>query len=158
MEALDSSHIELLLKTQIVGRLGCYADNKVYVVPISYAYDDNCIYGHTNDGMKLQMLRKNPHVCVEVDDVKSYENWRSVIAWGAFEELTGQAAVEAIDILSNRLAASIAEDEDIAPKDVDFDEIQNAMKVQARKGVVYRIVLKEKTGRYERIRHEHRAS
>lgn len=152
MKKLDQSHIELLLETQIVGRLGCYADDKVYVVPISYAYKDNCIYGHTNDGMKLNMVRKNPNVCLEVDDVKSYENWRSVIAWGVFEELSGQAAANAINILSDRLAASIAEDEEIPTDEVGFDEIQDAMKVEARKGVIYRIVLKEKSGRYERTK------
>lgn len=158
MEELDQEHIELLLRTQIVGRLGCYADQKVYVVPISYAYHDGYLYGHTNDGMKLKMVRKNPNVCVEVDDVKNYENWRSVIAWGKFEELSGHQAAEAISILVGRLAASLAVDKDIANKNVDMGDIQNAMKMDARKGVIYRIVLSEKTGRYEEGSYIHRAS
>ena len=35
------------------------------------------------------MMRENPWVCVEVDHMDNLANWRSVIAWGRFEELGG---------------------------------------------------------------------
>lgn len=157
METLAPESVELLLQTQIVGRLGCHTDDKVYVVPISYAYEDGYVYGHTNDGMKLQMVRANPNVCLEVDDVKSYDNWRSVIAWGTFEELSGRDAANAVSVLVSRLADSVARDREITSSDVDMKDIEGAMKLHAEKGVIYRIKLTEKTGRYERIMHKRRA-
>lgn len=37
---------------------------------------------------KIEMMRKNPKVCFEVDDIKNIFSWKSVIAWGTFEEIT----------------------------------------------------------------------
>ncbi|WP_458718928.1 pyridoxamine 5'-phosphate oxidase family protein [Candidatus Nitrosocosmicus sp. R] len=44
---LDKSQIDDLLKSELIGRVGCFDGNKVYVVPITYAYDNGYIYGHT---------------------------------------------------------------------------------------------------------------
>jgi uncharacterized protein len=49
---MNKSQIEEFLKSQVVGRLGCTDGDKVYVVPITFAYDNGCIYGHTKDGLK----------------------------------------------------------------------------------------------------------
>ncbi|MDX1762330.1 MAG: pyridoxamine 5'-phosphate oxidase family protein, partial [Christiangramia sp.] len=84
---LKNNQIEYLLYCHVVGRIGCYSDNEVYVVPITYAYEDGYIYGHTREGKKIDMMRKNPNVCFEVDVVDNMSNWRSVISWGKFEEL-----------------------------------------------------------------------
>ncbi|HEX5026461.1 MAG TPA: pyridoxamine 5'-phosphate oxidase family protein, partial [Agriterribacter sp.] len=85
---LNSNEIEELLKVQLVGRLGCHADNLTYVVPVSYAYDGVYVYSHTYEGLKMDLIRKNPQVCFQVDDMNNMANWKSVIAWGTVEELT----------------------------------------------------------------------
>lgn len=36
------------------------------------------------------MMRKNPEVCFEVDEMKSFINWTSVIVWGRYQELTDE--------------------------------------------------------------------
>ena len=77
--ALYKPQIDHVLHSQVVGRIGCYADGKLYVVPITYAYDGKYIYAHSKDGMKIKMMRKNPHVCFEVDVMENMANWRSVI-------------------------------------------------------------------------------
>ena len=79
--SLDSKQIEEVLAHQVVGRIGCSAEGITYVVPISYAYDGEYIYGHTLDGMKISMMRKNPAVCFEVEEMKDMANWKSVISW-----------------------------------------------------------------------------
>lgn len=84
---LNIQEIEELIKQQFIGRIGCHADDLTYVVPISYAYDGTYIYGHTVEGMKIDMMRKNPKVCFEIDNTKDLANWQSVICWGQFEEL-----------------------------------------------------------------------
>jgi nitroimidazol reductase NimA-like FMN-containing flavoprotein (pyridoxamine 5'-phosphate oxidase superfamily) len=52
------------------------------------------------------MLRENPRVCVEVDsyDVDGKGSWRSVIAYGTYEELAGDAIEPALSLLRERFA------------------------------------------------------
>src|ERR1043165_4840349 len=85
---LNREEIEKLLKRELVGRIGCCANDRVYVIPISYAYDGQCIYARSHEGTKIEIMRKNPNVCFQVDRMNNMANWQSVIAWGQYEELT----------------------------------------------------------------------
>jgi nitroimidazol reductase NimA-like FMN-containing flavoprotein (pyridoxamine 5'-phosphate oxidase superfamily) len=93
---LNNEEIEQVFYNNIIGRIGCHADGKTYVVPISYAYDGDCIYAHTYEGMKISIMRKNPEVCFQADNMQNMANWQSVIAWGTFEELTDPEKIEGI--------------------------------------------------------------
>jgi nitroimidazol reductase NimA-like FMN-containing flavoprotein (pyridoxamine 5'-phosphate oxidase superfamily) len=89
---LDPQEIEALLQREKVGRLGCHANGRTYVVPITYAYADGAIFAHSTQGLKLHMMRENPNVCFQVDRIDDLRNWRSVIVWGQYEELVGNEA------------------------------------------------------------------
>ena len=39
------------------------------------------------EGKKIEMMRKNPEVCFQVDAIADLLNWESVICWGKFEEI-----------------------------------------------------------------------
>src|SRR5689334_1808827 len=91
---LSEEKIEALLTSEVVGRVGCCHKDEMYVVPISYTYDGASIYVHTQEGMKLDLMRKNPNVCFQVDDMKDIAHWKSVLAWGRFEELTEKTEKE----------------------------------------------------------------
>lgn len=45
-------------------------------------------------------MRANPEVCSQVDEIDDMANWRSVIAWGRYEELKGELAIAAMNLLS----------------------------------------------------------
>ncbi len=47
---LTNAEIEHLLNQERVGHLGCYAYGQLYVVPITYAYSDACVYVYTREG------------------------------------------------------------------------------------------------------------
>jgi uncharacterized protein len=72
-----------------VARLACAHENQPYVVPVYLAYDEasGCLYGFTTPGQKVEWMRANPRVCVEVDEIAAYDQWVSVIATGRYEEL-----------------------------------------------------------------------
>jgi len=140
---LNQSEIEALLSSEVVARIGCHANGRTYVVPITYVYDDNAIIGHSGDGMKIEMMRKNPFVCIEVDRMDDLANWRSVIAWGHYEELTGSAVVAALERLAKRLAP-LSVSVPTAP-----GRAGGAHQATAHSVVVYRIRLTEMTGRFE---------
>jgi nitroimidazol reductase NimA-like FMN-containing flavoprotein (pyridoxamine 5'-phosphate oxidase superfamily) len=76
-----------LLERASVGRLGCALDNQPYVVPIYLAYEPGFIYVFSTYGKKIEWMRANPKVCVEVDEVSSQTRWVSVVANGRYEEL-----------------------------------------------------------------------
>jgi nitroimidazol reductase NimA-like FMN-containing flavoprotein (pyridoxamine 5'-phosphate oxidase superfamily) len=67
--------------------LGCAHDNQPYVVPIYYGYDGRHVYGFSTPGQKIDWMRSNPLVCLEVDERTSHEQWTSVIVSGRYEEL-----------------------------------------------------------------------
>lgn len=143
---LSSDQVEEVLKSQIIGRIGCHANNIPYVVPVSYAYDGTYIYGHTFEGMKVDMMRKNPKVCFETDDTKDLANWQSVVAWGEFEELKGKERDNAIQKLLNRVLPVISSKTMHISPQWPFPS-DNAADIT---GIIYRIKLTEKTGRYEK--------
>lgn len=144
---LNGKQIEHVLHSLIIGRIGCHADNRSYVVPVTYAYDGTYIYGHTKEGLKIDMMRKNPNVCFEADVMENMSNWRSVIAWGKFEELkTPEKRKAGMKILMDTVMPLMTGETTISHAMSD----SHPKTIEAMKGVVYRIKLIEKTGRYEK--------
>ena len=143
---LNTEEIEQMLHNHLIGRLGCHADALTYVVPVSYAYDGNYIYGYTHEGMKINMMRKNPKVCFEIDNTKNLANWQSVITWGEFEELTNEdERNNALMKLQERMLPVInSETMRISPLWPFSNETENM------EGIVFRIRLTEKSGRFEK--------
>jgi len=77
-----------LLRGRRIARLGCVAGGDPYVVPINYVFDGRFVLSHTLPGRKLTAMREHPRVCVQVEDIKDLCSWRSVIAYGRYEEIT----------------------------------------------------------------------
>jgi nitroimidazol reductase NimA-like FMN-containing flavoprotein (pyridoxamine 5'-phosphate oxidase superfamily) len=143
---LAPTQIEQMLHEQVIGRIGCHAQGRTYVVPITYAYVDGAVVSHTGDGLKVRMMRANPSVCFEVEDLRRLPRWSSVIAFGRYEELQGQAADAALAQLVARL--------EVSPPPAAAMPWQGAglytpVSYEQRPDVVFRIVLEEKTGRYD---------
>ena len=144
---LTLNQIEMVLQRETIGRIGCHADNTTYVVPIIYAYDGQFVYGHTKEGMKIDMMRKNPKVCFEVDTIENMSNWRSVIAWGTFEELTTPEERQAgMQQLIDRVMPLLTGETTFSHSMING----HGKYIEAMKGIVYRIKLTKKTGRYEK--------
>lgn len=145
---LSAQEIEDILKSSVVGRVGCCAQQKMYVVPVTYTYDGEYIIGNTVEGMKINMLRQNPECCFEVDIVKDLANWQSVIAWGTFEELSGDEAEKSLQKLINKLEPLIS-GETSQPQRMGPSSAHR-MATYSKNPIIYRIRLTEKSGRFER--------
>ena len=146
---LNEHDMEALLRAEAVGRLGCYGDGEVYVVPVTYVYEGGSVYGHTHEGMKVRFMRKHPHVCFEVDRTRDLANWESVIAWGIFEPLQGEAAAQAMSLLASRLIPRMVGAPTLPTHAVNV-LTRRRTDAHGHKGLVYRIVLDTMTGRFER--------
>jgi nitroimidazol reductase NimA-like FMN-containing flavoprotein (pyridoxamine 5'-phosphate oxidase superfamily) len=144
---LNEEQMDYVLRSQVIGRLGCYAEGKIYVVPITYVYDGEYLYGHTKEGLKIQLLRKNPSVCFEVDAIQNMANWQSVIIQGIYEELTGEESRQALRLLVNRVTPLLASETSMSSHGPDIHQPISGPPMGL---VTYRIRMLEKSGRYEK--------
>lgn len=76
-----------ILSRVSLGRLGCALHDQPYVVPIYFAHDGDAIYVLSTLGQKIEWMRANPKVCVQVDEILSQGRWASVIVNGQYQEL-----------------------------------------------------------------------
>lgn len=132
---LSGVEIETFLAEEVVARIACSAGS-LYVVPVIYAYEDGAAYVLTTEGRKTRMMRANPDVCFEVDRYdRDTGSWKSVIASGRYEELSGADVDAARSLLADR-----------------FEERTGRRRERQEGGeavpfVAFRIVLGERTGR-----------
>jgi nitroimidazol reductase NimA-like FMN-containing flavoprotein (pyridoxamine 5'-phosphate oxidase superfamily) len=145
---LTYEEIEEVLKENVLGRIGCNDGAKIYVVPVNYAYDGKFIIAHSVMGMKIEMMRKNPHVCFEVDEMKSFTNWKSVIAWGEYQELIDQHdRFLAMRFFAYRMMQIKISKTAIVPAMAEgIPHLSSPWNINP---IIYRIVITEKTGRFE---------
>jgi nitroimidazol reductase NimA-like FMN-containing flavoprotein (pyridoxamine 5'-phosphate oxidase superfamily) len=140
---LTPDAIESLLHAEIVARIA-YVDRRGLpcIAPVTYAYDGAAVYGYSLLGAKIENMSANPQVCVEVDRVENAADWRSVTVRGIFRTLHGQAAVEAVERISNRLRTVAA---------ITSAPLMAWRTFVARSGgagIAYRIDITYKNGRY----------
>lgn len=146
-ETLSDKQITGVVANNIIGRLGCHADGRTYVVPISYAYSGDYIYARTFEGLKIDMMRKNPEVCFQVDEMESMADWKSVIIWGTFEEINDKSEREkGLKILMSRILPQLASETVKLAPEWPFP----GNDLSAIEGIVFRIYIKEMTGRLEK--------
>ena len=92
-ELSKAESLELVARTRF-GRLGCTQGLQPYVVPFYFAYHDRHLYSFSTVGKKIDWMRKNPLVCVQTDEIVSPQEWKSVVIFGAYEELPDTPEVD----------------------------------------------------------------
>lgn len=144
---LDDTQINNVLSSQVLGRLACTDGKQPYIVPVTYTYDGKFIYGQTNEGQKLKMLRKNPSVCFEVDMMTDMRHWQSVLVYGKFIELKNKESEKARDILFNRVLPLMTSSTVHSYGHYETGQVDDSTRV---KQVMYKIKIKKITGRFEK--------
>lgn len=100
---LSDLEIRNVLEKEHYGHLGCSSEaNKPYVVPITFVYDDRKIYAYSRAGTKVDIMRVQPRVCIQVEQLLSSTSWQSVQVWGTFRELSGDERSKAFTLLTER--------------------------------------------------------
>jgi hypothetical protein len=148
MGELTKDQIDTVLRSEVTGRIGCHAEGRTYVVPVSYAYDGQHVYAHSAEGLKVRTMRSNPSVCFEVEQIDDLANWRCVIGQGTYEELQGAEEDRATRLLSERFAPFITSE--TAPPQAWPRTEEDSSDDTMRRSIFYRIRLTERTGRYEK--------
>jgi uncharacterized protein len=91
---LTASECREVLVRVSVGRLACCRGEQPYVVPVFLYFDaeGDCLYGFAAVGQKIDWMRSNPRVCVEIDDVVDQTHWTTILVFGHYEEVGDSAS------------------------------------------------------------------
>jgi nitroimidazol reductase NimA-like FMN-containing flavoprotein (pyridoxamine 5'-phosphate oxidase superfamily) len=144
---LNETQINNLLLSQAIGRIGCVNGKLPYIVPVTYVFDGKDIYGQTHEGTKLDIMRRNPNICFQVDTILNMANWQSVVVFGTFRELKGKAATKARDYLYNRVLPLMTSSTIHSHEHQVLSKVDDSSRI---KPLMYQIKIKTKTGRFEK--------
>jgi hypothetical protein len=113
-EITSRSGIDAVIRSAQVLRLGLVDGMEPYIVPLSFGYDGESLYFHcAPEGRKLDVIRKNDHVCFEVDELLAIVDAGEACTWGArYRSVmgTGRAVIlEDRDAKRRGLAAIMAQ-------------------------------------------------
>jgi len=105
--------ISVLDRCEVV-RVALHDSPYPYVVPLSYGYETRggevSLYFHcATEGRKVELIEKDPHVCIECDRSKLFSgeergiscNFESFIANGVVTEVHGEEAVKGLQLIMN---------------------------------------------------------
>jgi nitroimidazol reductase NimA-like FMN-containing flavoprotein (pyridoxamine 5'-phosphate oxidase superfamily) len=83
MESLSRDEALEILAGEYVAHLGVISNGAPYVTPMSFVIDGDRILFRTMTGRKLDAIRANPTVCIELSRYdEDTGNWESVIVEG----------------------------------------------------------------------------
>lgn len=136
-----------ILKNNYVGRLGYISKKSPYIIPITYFYYNhasNSIICYSGEGHKIEAMRKNHAVSLEVDEIKSVNSWRSILVHGKFEELHGIDAKHLLHEFTQGVVKIINQEGKVHPHFIS--EFSNRLHLE-KVAVVYRIKILEVTGK-----------
>ena len=76
-----------VVTTQNVAHLASCIRDRPYVVPVQYVYSNGLIYSFSMPGRKVDNMRENPNVCLQIEEFRDGRHWKSVVVEGRFREL-----------------------------------------------------------------------
>ncbi|HEY3582685.1 MAG TPA: pyridoxamine 5'-phosphate oxidase family protein [Pyrinomonadaceae bacterium] len=136
LKTLRNEEAHRLLQTARVVRLGCIVNGEPYVVPINCQLDGDYLYSHSLGGRKIAGLRENPNACVQVDEIESDLRWRSVLAFGKYEEITNpHERAEILNTLLRRFPMLTPVESAIASDGYALEVIVFRIKIERLTGV-----------------------
>jgi uncharacterized protein len=87
IEEMTDRECRAMLSGTHRARLACALSNQPYIVPMHVEFDDAFLYGFSTLGQKIEWMRQNPLVCLEIDELTTVSQWASVVIFGVYEEL-----------------------------------------------------------------------
>jgi len=96
---MNRSEIDAIIRSCQVCRVGLVDGSEPYIVPMSFGYDGECFSFHCAPaGRKLDLLRRNPRVCVELDEVVRMVEAENACGWSMhYRSVMGAGVAEIIE-------------------------------------------------------------
>jgi len=146
LKKLTTSEKKLLLSKNYIGNLGYIDANQPYIIPITYFFDEpkNRIICYSNGGHKIDALRKDNSISLNVTDIDSVNKWRSVLVLGTYNEIEGSDAKSLLHEFSLGVKRVIFENE---LRDLDYIHEFSSKIYDGEIPIVFTIEIDELTGK-----------
>lgn len=97
-EIKDKSVLDEILTNSKICRLGMIDNGLPYVLPFNFGYHENCIYIHSApEGKKIDILKKNPLVCFEVEQQADIVEDEIACKWSTlYQSVVGYGNVQLV--------------------------------------------------------------
>jgi len=142
-EITSKEEIEEILKQSQVCRLAMVDEDKPYIVPMNFGYRDGCLFFHcAKQGRKLDLIKKNPHICFEVDQVVRLKKAQKACDWGIeYKSVIGTGKAVLLDDVNDKKNALHIIMSQYSDRSFDYpDEM-------LEKTIVIKVVIDEMTGK-----------
>ncbi len=135
-----------ILATNYIGHLAYVSGQTPQVIPITYYYDEknNCILSYSAEGNKIRSMRQHKLVSVQVEEIQSLTNWKSVLVQGEYEELSGPDAKHLLHVFCEGVKKNIKYKIGDQPK---FLEEFSSKIHESGRPIVYRIKIHDISGK-----------
>lgn len=143
-EITDFSEIEEILNRAGVCRLGLADGAAPYIVPMNFGYRDRALYFHTGHaGKKIDILRKNPSVCFEVEIDAAVIPSDTACGWGmAYRSVVGTGTARFIGDAAGKKEAL-----DIIMAHYDNSREWEYREASFEKACIIKVIIESVTGR-----------
>jgi len=101
------NEIETVLMQSPVCRVAMVDGDKPYVVPMNFGYSEECLFIHSaSQGRKIEIMKNNPYVCFEVDQLIQLNKAKLACEWGAsFKSVIGSGRAQFLEDKKEKKAA-----------------------------------------------------
>ncbi len=81
-EITDKKEIEKILKKSQICHIAMVDKEKPYIVPMNFGYKNQTLFFHSAlEGRKINLIKKNPNLCFEVDQVVQFKKAKIACDW-----------------------------------------------------------------------------
>ncbi len=104
-EIEDKKEIEKILEESPVCRLAMVDGDKPYIVPMNFGYRDGILFFHSaKQGRKIDLIKKNPNVCFEVDQLIRFKKAKMACEWGLeYKSVIGSGRALLLDNIEEKI-------------------------------------------------------
>jgi nitroimidazol reductase NimA-like FMN-containing flavoprotein (pyridoxamine 5'-phosphate oxidase superfamily) len=145
-EIKNKETIQWVLKKAQVCRIAFCDNNKPYIVPMNFGFDDNYLYLHSApEGQKINILSKNRNICFEVDIKNELVKSEIACDWGMkYYSVIGYGKVDFIDDIEEKKKVLDIIIEKYNENDLESIEYS---KSSLNKVAIFRVEIEEITGK-----------
>ncbi len=145
MRALTREECFHLLSTNYIGHIGYLSKGSPEIVPVTYFFDpeQEAVLSYSGEGNKITCMRRNPLISFQVDEIKTLQNWKSVVFHGFFRELQRSEAKILLHVFSRGVKEVIRTKENRSLHYLN----EFSSKIDSKDSIVYRLSILEINGR-----------
>ena len=145
-EIKNKETIQWVLKKAQVCRIALCDNNKPYIVPMNFGFDDNYLYLHSApEGHKMNILSKNRNICFEVDIKNELVKSEIACDWGMkYYSVIGYGKADFIDDIEEKKKVLDIIIEKYNENDLESIEYS---KSSLNKVAIFRVAIEEITGK-----------